>query len=278
MVTISSNVSKYISDGAINLVNSSISFVSNSIIVLVAFIYFLIDMDKIRDNVDEFFSKKSKKTYKLVQDIDHERHLHGIVGLIGRTEHGRNGEADGLEKAESAHDVHVGACVGHKVGADVHPVQHLLAKKEKTQADEAAHAGVEEQGGSDHLDETLLVFRSKIERAHHGGADRSDVEEEEYHVEQLVDYADSRHGIVGMMAQHQRIDHAKRQHQKRFQEDGTCQLKQLAPESAGATKEMDCSHTYTYLNLILKSGAKLRSFRRIRKDSKHSSRPSLRRI
>ena len=70
--TISSNVSKYISDGAINLVNSSISFVSNSIIVLVAFIYFLIDMDKIRDNVDEFFSKKSKKTYKLVQDIDHE--------------------------------------------------------------------------------------------------------------------------------------------------------------------------------------------------------------
>lgn len=70
--TISSNVSKYISDGAINLVNSSISFVSNSIIVLVAFIYFLIDMDKIRDNVDEFFSKKSKKTYKLIQDIDHE--------------------------------------------------------------------------------------------------------------------------------------------------------------------------------------------------------------
>lgn len=70
--TISSNVSKYISDGAINLVNSSISFVSNSIIVLVAFIYFLIDMDKIRDNIDEFFSKKSKKTYKLVQDIDHE--------------------------------------------------------------------------------------------------------------------------------------------------------------------------------------------------------------
>lgn len=70
--TISSNVSKYISDGAINLVNSSISFVSNSIIVLVVFIYFLIDMDKIRDNVDEFFSKKSKKTYKLVQDIDHE--------------------------------------------------------------------------------------------------------------------------------------------------------------------------------------------------------------
>lgn len=70
--TISSNVSKYISDGAINLVNSSISFVSNSIIVIVAFIYFLIDMDKIRDNVDEFFSKKDKKTYKLVQDIDHE--------------------------------------------------------------------------------------------------------------------------------------------------------------------------------------------------------------
>lgn len=70
--TISSNVSKYISDGAINFVNASISFISNAIIVVVSFVYFLIDMDKIRDNVDEFFSKKSKKTYKLIKDIDHE--------------------------------------------------------------------------------------------------------------------------------------------------------------------------------------------------------------
>lgn len=70
--TISSNISKYISDGAINFVNASISFISNFIIVLVSFIYFLIDMDKIRDNVDEFFSKKNKKTYKLIKDIDYE--------------------------------------------------------------------------------------------------------------------------------------------------------------------------------------------------------------
>lgn len=70
--TISINISKYISDGAINLVNASISFVSNSIIVLVSFIYFLIDMDKIRDGVDEFFAKKNKKTYKLIKDIDYE--------------------------------------------------------------------------------------------------------------------------------------------------------------------------------------------------------------
>lgn len=82
--TILSKLSKYISDGAINLVNSSISFISNTIIVLVSFIYFLIDMDKIRDDVDEFFSKKSKKTYKLIKDIDYEttQYFKGLFSTI----------------------------------------------------------------------------------------------------------------------------------------------------------------------------------------------------
>lgn len=82
--TILSKLSKYISDGAINLVNSSISLISNTIIVLVSFIYFLIDMDKIRDDVDEFFSKKSKKTYKLIKDIDYEttQYFKGLFSTI----------------------------------------------------------------------------------------------------------------------------------------------------------------------------------------------------
>ena len=55
---ISANIGKYISDGAVNMLNASINFVSNFIIVFVCFIYFLSDMDK--------------KTFKLIQNIDHE--------------------------------------------------------------------------------------------------------------------------------------------------------------------------------------------------------------
>lgn len=69
---LSSNIGKYISDGAINIVNSSINFITNFIIIYVCFIYFLIDMDKIRENVSIFFNKKKKKTYKLVKQIDYE--------------------------------------------------------------------------------------------------------------------------------------------------------------------------------------------------------------
>ena len=69
---LSKDMSKYISDGAINFVNTSINFLSNSIIVFVTFIYFLSDMQKIRDRVDLFFRKKGKKTHKLVKDIDYE--------------------------------------------------------------------------------------------------------------------------------------------------------------------------------------------------------------
>lgn len=69
---LSKDMGKYISDGAINFVNTSINFISNSIIVLVTFVYFLSDMQNIRKKVALFFKKRGKKTYKLVQDIDHE--------------------------------------------------------------------------------------------------------------------------------------------------------------------------------------------------------------
>ena len=69
---ISANIGKYISDGAVNMLNASINFVSNFIIVFVCFIYFLSDMDKIRNDVKVYFRKKNKKTFKLIQNIDHE--------------------------------------------------------------------------------------------------------------------------------------------------------------------------------------------------------------
>lgn len=69
---ISYNIGMYISNGAVNMVNASISFISNLVIVFVCFIYFLIDMERIRDNVEYFFKKKGKKTFKLITDIDYE--------------------------------------------------------------------------------------------------------------------------------------------------------------------------------------------------------------
>ena len=70
--SISKDAGKFISNGAITVVNSSISFISNFVIVFVSFIYFLLDMDKIRDNVSLFFLKKKKKTYNLVKEVDYQ--------------------------------------------------------------------------------------------------------------------------------------------------------------------------------------------------------------
>jgi predicted PurR-regulated permease PerM len=52
------------------IINTSINVISNFIISLVAFIYFLVDMDKIREKLKKYFKLKSKKTYNLVRDID----------------------------------------------------------------------------------------------------------------------------------------------------------------------------------------------------------------
>ena len=66
------NMSSLISDGAVNILTTSFSVLTTSIIVMVAFIYFIMDMQKIRDNVSLFFIKRGKKRYKLIKEIDHE--------------------------------------------------------------------------------------------------------------------------------------------------------------------------------------------------------------
>ena len=88
------------------------------------------------------------------------------------------------------------------------------------------------------MDKTLLILCPEIERAHHRCAYGRNVEQQKDHVQQLVDYTDRCHSIVGMMAQHQRVHHAQRQHQQRLQEDRASQLKQLASQSLGTTKEI----------------------------------------
>ncbi|MBR2997860.1 MAG: AI-2E family transporter [Bacilli bacterium] len=52
------------------IINASINVISNFVISLVAFIYLLVDMDKIREKVKKYFKLKSKKTYNLVKEID----------------------------------------------------------------------------------------------------------------------------------------------------------------------------------------------------------------
>lgn len=68
----SKDIGKYISDGAINFVNTSINFLSNTVIVFVTSIYFLADMQKIRDKIAIFFLKGGKEKFKLVKEIDYE--------------------------------------------------------------------------------------------------------------------------------------------------------------------------------------------------------------
>lgn len=82
--TILTNFGTYVSDGAINIIDSSLGFISTVFIVFAAFIYFLIDMDKIRDEVKFFFSKRSKKSFNYVQTLDHEmkNYLNGMVQII----------------------------------------------------------------------------------------------------------------------------------------------------------------------------------------------------
>ena len=82
--TILSQFGTYVSDGAINLIDSSISFLSTVLIVFASFIYFLIDMDKIREEIKFFFKKRNEKTYNYVKTLDDQmkNYLNGMVQII----------------------------------------------------------------------------------------------------------------------------------------------------------------------------------------------------
>lgn len=63
---------KYISDGALNIVNSTINFGTAFIIVLFVSIYLLSDMDKIRDFIKKILGSKNRKKYKYIKTLDKE--------------------------------------------------------------------------------------------------------------------------------------------------------------------------------------------------------------
>ena len=82
--TILSNAGKYVSNGAINIVNTSLGLISKIFIIFASFIYFLIDMDKIRDELKDFFKRKSSKTYSYIKTLDGEmkNYLSGLVQVM----------------------------------------------------------------------------------------------------------------------------------------------------------------------------------------------------
>lgn len=70
----------YISNGALNIVNSTISFGTAFIIVLFVSIYLLSDMDKIRAFIKKILGSKNNKLYKYVKTLDIEV-THYFIGL-----------------------------------------------------------------------------------------------------------------------------------------------------------------------------------------------------
>ena len=82
--SIISDFGTYVSDGAINLIDSSLGVISSLLIIFASFIYFLIDMDSIREEIKFFFKKRSKKTFNYIKTIDIEmrNYLNGMVQII----------------------------------------------------------------------------------------------------------------------------------------------------------------------------------------------------
>ncbi len=82
--SIITSVTKYVSDGALNIINYGISFIGKLFVGIAAFIYFLIDMEKIRLEVKKFFKRRSEKSYKFVRLLDHEMrsYLSGLVQIV----------------------------------------------------------------------------------------------------------------------------------------------------------------------------------------------------
>jgi predicted PurR-regulated permease PerM len=72
---ITSSLSKALSEGFVNIVSQSLSIISKIIIILIVAIYFLSDMDKIRDGVEHFLERrKNKKTLRYARALDDAIH------------------------------------------------------------------------------------------------------------------------------------------------------------------------------------------------------------
>lgn len=78
------NIGKYISDGAINILNASITVITNLIIIVAVSVYLLWDMDKIRDNVRKSLKGRKKRLYQYIERLDQEinNYFNGLLKTI----------------------------------------------------------------------------------------------------------------------------------------------------------------------------------------------------
>lgn len=78
------DISKYVSDGAIKLIFTSINIVTNTLVIAILSVYFLIYMDQIRASIKKFFKKFSKKTFNYVKEMDHQmtQYFKGLILVI----------------------------------------------------------------------------------------------------------------------------------------------------------------------------------------------------
>lgn len=75
------NVGEYVSNGAMSFLSNSINIITNSIIVGIVSIYFLIDMDKIRLRIKTILKRINKRAFEYVKSVDNElgNYLLGLV-------------------------------------------------------------------------------------------------------------------------------------------------------------------------------------------------------
>lgn len=76
-----SSLGSSISNGAISVVNASFGVMSTAIVVIAAAIYFLIDMDKVREWVKRYFNERNKRTTNYLDKLDGE--LTKYIGGMG---------------------------------------------------------------------------------------------------------------------------------------------------------------------------------------------------
>jgi len=78
-----SNIGTYVSNGTINLINTSLNVISKFFIGFAAFIYFLIDMDKIRESIKKILRKRSTRIYNYVAQLDDQmkKYLSGLIKI-----------------------------------------------------------------------------------------------------------------------------------------------------------------------------------------------------
>ena len=78
------SLGKYVSNGAINIIGVSIQYITMVFIILSITVYFLLDMEKIRDEFKNFLIKKSRRAYRYVSLLDSQmkNYLSGFVKIM----------------------------------------------------------------------------------------------------------------------------------------------------------------------------------------------------